>query len=184
MSFKATLSIDDLKINVLYAEYTFRQNTNKEFLPVDYPQAGFITIYLEASADSTLYDWALSSTQKKSGRITFYKRDNQSKLKELIFTDAYCVYFREKFNGINAHPLYIEIRITAGAIKMGQSEYLNPWFENKGREEEGSNSSNNKTVGPEPKNSSKKVSAPEEMVSLVVRRVSAAIYALNGLPVS
>src|SRR5690606_9377189 len=72
------------------------------------------------------------------GSLFFYKRDNMSKMKELSFSDAYCVGFREKFSHTGEHPFFIEVKLSAGEMRYGESSYKNPWFvggEREGEEE-------------------------------------------------
>ena len=137
MSFKATFHIEERSINILLCEYTFTRQLNKDYFPTTYPQSGLINLLFEVTNENSfIEEWSLSPTQKKDCRIIFYKRDNISKMKELVLTDVYCTQFREKFSSLGVHPFFIEVMLSAGEIKYGLSIYRNPWFENTGKDKD------------------------------------------------
>ena len=65
--------------------------------------------------------------ERKDGTITFYKRDTDSKQKELAFTEGYLVKYEEKFNAIDNRPMAESFTISAREIKMGNGEHVNEW---------------------------------------------------------
>src|SRR5690606_11235017 len=138
MSFKSELKIGGRVFNLLKVDYDFRQKVNYDGFPGAYPQSGFINFIAESQTDTFFLDWILSANQQKSGSLLFYKRDNMSKMKELVFTDAYCVGFREKFSSIGEHPFFMEVKLSAGQMRFGISSYKNPWYVSDGRESEDS----------------------------------------------
>ena len=129
MSFIAKMSIDGEEINVLHCSFRFTQVTDANGRPVALPQSGAIKVVLESSSGTDLFDWMVHATQTKSGTITFFRRDNMSKLKTLEFSDAHCVDYYETFDHIGDNPMQIELSITARDIKLNDSEFKNNWPE-------------------------------------------------------
>lgn len=127
MSFQAKLHLEDQELNVLYCEYSFQQNINSNGKPEVKPIGGKILLTIESTSNTDFFDWMISESQTKSGKVTFYRRDNVSKMKELVFSDAFCVYFKEKFSATGEYPMEIEVELTAKEIKMGNSTFENPW---------------------------------------------------------
>ncbi len=127
MSFLARLYINDQQINVLYCEYSFRKTLDKSGKPFTIPRGGEIFLKVESTSNDDLLDWMISPTRTLSGKIVFYKRDNMSKLRELNFTDAYCVRFSEKYTHYTEQPMFIEATISAKEIDQGGSVFKNPW---------------------------------------------------------
>ncbi|NML36609.1 hypothetical protein HHL17_05305 [Chitinophaga sp. G-6-1-13] len=127
MSFKAVLNIDGEELNVLECDFTFSQHTDHNGKPAARPKGGNINLKVESAGETHLFDWMISNTQTKNGSITFFRRDSMSRLKELRFTDAYCVGYTEQFNAANDQPLQIQLSLSARELKLNNSVYQNPW---------------------------------------------------------
>ena len=83
---------------------------------------------VESTGDNFLVDWMTSETQVKNGSIIFYKRDSMAKMREVQFTDAYCVDFAEDFDWQSNHPLQIEFTLSAKELSFGGSSgHKNTW---------------------------------------------------------
>lgn len=131
MSFKASLFIEDQELRVLDCEYSISQNTDHKGKPSARPQGGIVSVVVESTSDTFLFDWAASESQIKSGSITFYRRDTMSKMKELRFTDAYCVDYTEHFSATGEYPMDIELMLSAKELSLGgSSKHANPWTKN------------------------------------------------------
>ena len=128
MSFKADLYIEDQELTVIECEYTIAQSTDHKGKPSARPKGGTISVLIESTSDNFLFDWAASETQVKSGSITFYRRDAMSKMKELRFTDAYCVKFTERFSAKGEQPMQIRMTLSAKELDLGgSSRHANTW---------------------------------------------------------
>jgi len=127
MSFLATLQIDTEKMNVLHCGFRFTQSIDATGKPVAIPQGGTIQLIVESVGDTELFDWMVNPTQTKSGSITFFKRDSNSKLKTLEFIDAHCVDYYETYDHIGDNPMQIQISISAREMKLNDSEFKNNW---------------------------------------------------------
>ena len=129
MSFIAKLKMDGEEMNVLHCGFRFTQVTDATGKPTSIPQGGSINLVVESSGSTDLFDWMISPTQTKSGTITFFRRDSNSKLKTLEFGDAHCVDYYETFDHIGDHPMQIQITLSAKEIKLNDSEFKNNWPE-------------------------------------------------------
>jgi Hemolysin coregulated protein Hcp (TssD) len=129
MSFIAKMTIDGEDINVLHCGFRFTQATDATGKPTAIPQGGLVHITLESTGGTELFDWMISPTQTKSGSITFYRRDNMSKLKILEFSDAHCVDYFETFDHVGENPMQIQLSLSAKEIKLNDSEFKNNWPE-------------------------------------------------------
>jgi hypothetical protein len=129
MSFIAKLKIDGDEMNVLHCGFRFKQNTDATGKPTAIPQGGGINLVVEGDGSTDLFDWMISPTQTKSGSITFFRRDTNSKLKTLEFSDAHCVDYYETFDHTGNNPLQIQLTLSAREIKLNDSEFKNNWPE-------------------------------------------------------
>lgn len=127
MSFLAKMSVDGLELNVLHCGYRFTQVIDATGKPAALPTGGTISLIVESAGDTELFDWMVSPTLVKSGKVTFFRRDTNSKLKTLEFTDGYCVEYYETFDHEGEMPMQIELTISARELKLNDSNYTNNW---------------------------------------------------------
>ena len=131
MSFIAKLKMDKDEMNVLHCSYRFTKITQATGKPSTVAQGGTIHLLLESDGSTLLFDWMISRTETKNGRITFFSRDTiMSKLKTLEFTDAYCVDYFETFDHQGSNPMQVQLTISAHKIKLNDSDastYTNNW---------------------------------------------------------
>ena len=129
MSFIAKLSVDGEETNILYCAFRFTQLTDVTGRPSSIPQGGTVNLTIESNGKAYLFDWMISSTQKKSGTITFYRRDTMSKLKILDFNDALCVDYNEIYQHDGEFPMQISLVLSARELKLNGSQFKNNWPE-------------------------------------------------------
>jgi hypothetical protein len=129
MSFLAKLVLGSAEFNVLSADYEISQPTDSQNRPNGKPKGGIINLTVEASNKNDLAEWMLSPTMKKAGQLTFYRRDANSSMKTISFSDAFCVNYKEVFVANGDDPMKTLIRISAGELKINNSTVAvtNPW---------------------------------------------------------
>lgn len=129
MSFLAKLVLGSSEFNVLSADYEISQPTDSQNRPNGKPKGGIINLTLEASNKNDLAEWMLSPTMKKAGQLTFYRRDANSAMKTISFSDAFCVNYKEVFVANGEDPMKTLIRISAGELKINNATVAvtNPW---------------------------------------------------------
>lgn len=127
MSFKLVFECGGEKRNVLNLKYDLHQEVDPTGRPSSITRGGRIYLTLESTADTGLTAWAYDSFQRKDGVIKFVKRDNDASLKELKFTEAYMVKYKENFSSTGDNPLTETIMLSAREINCGSGQHVNEW---------------------------------------------------------
>jgi len=127
MSFKAKLEVDGKEYRVVYCNYSLKQFVDDTGRPSSTVRAGTIDITVESTDDTTLFEWMCDSYMRKDGKITFNKRDEDAKMKELEFKEAYMVSYKESFDNAGTGAMQEKFSLSAHSIKMGNGEHENEW---------------------------------------------------------
>jgi|LGVF01.2.fsa_nt_gb hypothetical protein len=128
MSFKVSLKVDGKDYQVLKCKYTLNQNVDKSGRPTSSIIGGEIEITLKSSDETVFFEWMCDPTMKKDGTITFYKRDEEAKMKELNFSDAYLINYVETYDWSGKEgPLHQHLKLAARKIDMGGDGHANEW---------------------------------------------------------
>lgn len=127
MSFLAKLELDGEEINVLDCSFSFRQDMDYTGRPCSKPVGGRITLLIESTSKTDFLEWMISPTITKKGKITFYRRDNMSSLKNVEFSGAYCVEYSERFNSTDSQPLRTHLLLSAKEITVKGTKFENNW---------------------------------------------------------
>ena len=91
------------------------------------PEVAKITITVESTGDTDLFEWMTNSFERKDGSIIFLKRDSEATLKELKFKEAYIVKYKEDFDAAGDNPLTETFTLSAKEIEMGTAKHTNEW---------------------------------------------------------
>ena len=128
-TYRAVLKVGGNEYKVIKCSYTLTQPTDeKTKRPTSSVQGGMIDIYLKTTEDLTLFEWMCDSSAKKDGSIEFYKMHENSVLKKLEFSEAYCVMYNENFEFTGGEgPTQQHIQLASKTIKIGDSEHTNEW---------------------------------------------------------
>ncbi len=127
MSFKAKFEVDGKEYRVLKCDYSMNQATDDTGRPSSTTRGGMVNIVVESTDDTTLFEWMCDSYMRKDGKITFNKRDEDAKLKELEISEAYMVSYEESFDNIGTGAMVETITLSAKKIKLGNGEHENEW---------------------------------------------------------
>jgi hypothetical protein len=129
VSFKAILNLEDdhKDIPVLECSYSFIQDVDATGKAITRVKGGTIKLTVEATADTNLIGWMLGHNSLKKGSISFFKRDNESALKKIEFTNALCVDYQEEFTSTGIMPMLITITISPDTIRIGTESHENLW---------------------------------------------------------
>ena len=127
-SFRASLSLGGKEFDVLYTEYTFSRDTDKKGKVSSNVYGGRITIEVESTADTSVIEAMLNSQFKSvEGTITFKKTEEDSKMKEIVFKNAYLVYYKEVLDVSGEVPMKLRITVSAEQIQIGNAAIDNRW---------------------------------------------------------
>jgi hypothetical protein len=128
MSFKAEFEVGGSKpYRVLHCSYTMAQDTDATGRPSSGVRAGTIQLEVESIADTKLTEWAFDPFKEQDGKITFFQRNSDQKMKELSFKNGYIVNYNEKFTNQGENPMSETFVITAKEVKIGNAEHKNQW---------------------------------------------------------
>lgn len=123
-----TLKIDGYKEReVMGVDYEFTQETDIEGQMSGIPRGGKVTIRVKALNDGSpdLLAWMVERNLPKNGTIEFMETKTGKLMKDIKFTDGYCVDFQEKWEDKQGH--FEEIVITCRKIEFGSVVYENQW---------------------------------------------------------
>jgi hypothetical protein len=132
MAFPAELKIEGAVLKVLTCEYGFNQQVDVSGRPVPRVSCGTIKIDLVGTEDETNISWASNHRKKIEGTITFYKQDEQTKLREIKFEDAFCIRYKETvllLKNSKENTYRHSIEISAGKLTIGEAKYNSYWPE-------------------------------------------------------
>ena len=128
MSFKATVAIDGgAEIRLLHASYSLRRDVDATGRPSTGLYGGTIQLEIESTDDTSIYEWICDQVQRKNGTVKFYKRDSDSKMKELKFEEAYIVNYSESFDSIGENPMGLSFVLSAKKLTLGGGTHENEW---------------------------------------------------------
>jgi hypothetical protein len=127
MSFKVVLKVNGKELNVVQHNYGLHQETDATGRPSAITRGGKITLTVESTGDTGLFEWMCNNFERKDGSIVYIKRDSNATLKELSFKEAYMVDYKEDFDSVNSKPVTETFTISAKSLKMGSGEHVNEW---------------------------------------------------------
>ena len=127
MSFKTKIKVGGKERNVLNVNYALFQETDATGRPSSISRGGQIEVTVEGTGETDLFEWMTNSFERKDGSIVFIKRDSDATLKELQFTEAYIVNYKENFDSVEENPLTETFVLSARSIKLGTGEHKNEW---------------------------------------------------------
>lgn len=130
MSFRARLEVAGRKYNIINVNYSLAQETDPTGRPSAQIRGGRIEITLKSTNETRFFEWMTNSYEKKNGKVVFTKKDSNTPLKELNFTDGYVVKYKEKFDslGLGRSSITETFTISAKTISMGLGEHVNEWI--------------------------------------------------------
>lgn len=126
-SFAATFELDGKEYDVLSCVYSFGQATDEKGRPASDVQGGTINLQIASPEDSSVLGWMIDPYAKKKGSIIFKRIDQDSKLKELKFEDAYCVGLSESFSANSSSQMTMSLNISAKKITVGDASHDMKW---------------------------------------------------------
>ena len=127
MSFKAKFKAAGKELNVLDAQYSLHQEVDATGRPSSITRGGQITVTVESTAETDLYEWMCNNFERKEGSIVFTKRDSDATMKELKFKEGYLIGYEEAFHASNTNPMTVTFTISAKELTLGNGTHVNEW---------------------------------------------------------
>lgn len=82
---------------------------------------------IESTEETFLWDTLIAQFKTVDGKITFKKRDEEAKMKELKFELAYVVDYAESFSAVGGNPMTIRFTLSAQRLQLGMEAHENEW---------------------------------------------------------
>lgn len=127
MSFRAQFEVDGKTFEVMHCSYSLQRDTDFTGRPSSTLHGGTIQMEIESSDDVSLLEWMTDPYAMKSGKVTFFKRDSEAKMKELEFEDGYMITYSESISAFGNNPMVQNFTISSKKIKMGGASHTNKW---------------------------------------------------------
>jgi len=127
MAFKASLTVDGKTYNVLACHYSFNQNVDTTGRPSSDVRGGTVSLTIESTDDNAIFNWMTDPHGFKDGKVTFFKRDQDSKMKDLEFKQAACINYSEAFDANSSSPMSLAFTLSAKEIVLNGDSHKNPW---------------------------------------------------------
>ena len=127
-AFRATLELGGKEYDVLYSNYEFSRTTDKKGQPASSISGGRISVTIESTDDTSTIEAMLNSQFKPvEGKIVYKKSEEDAKMKEISFKNAYIVHYKETLDVNNEAPMTIAMTFSAENITVGNAELDNRW---------------------------------------------------------
>ena len=94
MAFRASLELNNKEFDVLYSNYEFSRNTDPKGMPSSSVLGGRVKATIESTEDTSVIEAMLNSPFKPvEGKIIYKKTEEDAKMKEIQFKNAYIVHY-------------------------------------------------------------------------------------------
>ena len=127
-SFRASLELGGKEYDVLYSNVEFARSTDSKGKPSSSITGGRVVVTIESTEDTSTIEAMLNSQFKAvEGKIVYKKTEEDAKMKEICFKNAYIVHYKETLNVENETPMTIAMTFSAETITVGNAELDNRW---------------------------------------------------------
>ena len=127
-SFRASLALGGKEFDVLYSDYAFTRETDKKGKVSSNVYGGRVTFEIESTEDSSVIEAMLNSQFKAvDGKIIYKKTEEDAKMKEVEFKNAYLVYYKEVLDVNGEVPMKLRFTVSAEQIIIGNASIDNRW---------------------------------------------------------
>ena len=127
MSFTAQVKIAGKEFRVLHCSYSLYREVDATGRPSSMVHGGKINLEIESTDDNSQFEWMVDQFKTNDGSVTFLKRDQDSKMKELKWEKGYIVEYTEALDATGENPMTIRFVVSAEKITVGSASHKNPW---------------------------------------------------------
>ncbi len=127
MAFRADLTLDGREYRLLHCSYSLHRDIDPTGRPSSEVKGGTINAEIESTEDTMLWDTLIAQFKMVDGKIVFKKRDEEAKMKELVFEHAYIIDYAESFSATGGNPMTIRFTISARRLTLGSETHENDW---------------------------------------------------------
>jgi len=129
MSFRATLSLEGKEYDVLKCKYSLKREVDSKGRPASNIYGAKLSLEVESTDDISVLEKMAMQFKPISGSVAFKKDDEDAKMKELNFKNAYIIDFNEGINIVGEVPMSIKFTISAQEFEMGDASFIQNWPE-------------------------------------------------------
>ena len=116
---------------MLHSEYEFSRTTDSKGKPSSNILGGRVGVVIESTDDTATIEAMLNSQFKQvEGKIVYKKIEEDAKMKEIEFKNAYIVHYKETLDVNNEVPMTIALTFSAEMINVGNAALDNRWPKN------------------------------------------------------
>ena len=116
-SFRASLELGGKEYDVLYSNVEFARSTDSKGKPSSSITGGRVVVTIESTEEFKPIE----------GKLVYKKTDEDAKMKEVEFKNAYIVHYKETLDVNNDVPMTITLTFSAENITVGAAEHDNRW---------------------------------------------------------
>mgnify|MGYP000931228897 CR=1 FL=1 len=118
-SFRASLELGGKEYDVLYSNVEFARSTDSKGKPSSSITGGRVVVTIESTEDTSTIEAMINSQFKPiEGKIIYKKTDEDAKMKEVEFKNAYIVHYKETLDVNNDVPMTITLTFSAETITL------------------------------------------------------------------
>lgn len=128
MAYHAILDFEGKEFDVVRCECHIERNVDSKGRPSSNLYGGRITIQIESTDDTMIFEHMASQFKPNSGLITFTK-DEVDLMKELEWKNGYIINFKECMENTSGAPMTICFTVSAQIIIVGGEEFKQNWPE-------------------------------------------------------
>jgi hypothetical protein len=127
-SFSADFTVGTFSTAVNYVHMDINQAVDTLGRPASLTRGGKLTVEFNATANNVVAVWMANPAKKMDGSIVFKQMGVNLALKEIQFTNAYCVELTERFDGSTSTAQMVTIiTISPETITVGGVLLDNRW---------------------------------------------------------
>jgi len=128
MAFKARLNLKGKEYDVLDCSYSLNRDVDSKGRPSSGVYGGTIDVEIESTEDTSIIETMVNNQYKPlSGTLLIKKSEEDAKMKELTFDDAYIIKYTEGININDDHPMSLKFQLSSRKLKIGTAEHENDW---------------------------------------------------------
>lgn len=129
-TFVAYLKIGAFSAQLNYIYLDINQVVDSLGRPASLTRGGKITVEFNSTDDYIIAEWMVDPSKRLDGSVVYMNLNERSTLKEIHFSNAYCIDFHERFDGTNNSSRMVTIiTISPEKINVGGIELDNKWPE-------------------------------------------------------
>src|SRR3954464_3884722 len=115
MAFKARLKMGGMdNVEVITCNYALHRDVNEKGRPSSHVYGGTVDIVINSTDDTSIIEAMVNNQHKPiDGTVTFFKDDEDAKMKELSWEKGYVVRFSENFDTVGAKAMLINFTVSA-----------------------------------------------------------------------